>query len=182
MPFLIGARGSTREHGATAAKAILTTDTKIKEVVVEAEGFVVGGMAKGAAMLAPNMATMLAILTTDASSPSHVLGSALKSAVMHSFNEMTVDGCRSTNDSVIVMASGRGPVAMPRVPRRSSGSTSSGPPTPTRPAALLGALPRASSSRVLGTARIRTGEGSSASSGPRARRSIPIGSRSRTAL
>jgi len=111
MPFLIGARGSTREHGATAAKAILTTDTKIKEVVVEAEGFVVGGMAKGAAMLAPNMATMLAILTTDASSPSHVLGSALKSAVMHSFNEMTVDGCRSTNDSVIVMASGRGPVA-----------------------------------------------------------------------
>jgi glutamate N-acetyltransferase/amino-acid N-acetyltransferase len=62
-------------------------------------------------MLAPNMATMLPILTTDASSPSHVLGSALKSAVMHSFNEMTVDGCRSTNDSVIVMASGKGPVA-----------------------------------------------------------------------
>jgi glutamate N-acetyltransferase/amino-acid N-acetyltransferase len=74
--------------------------------VVEAAGFVVGGMAKGAAMLSPNMATMLAVLTTDASSSPEALHTALAKAVRHSFNEMTVDGCTSTNDSVIVMASG----------------------------------------------------------------------------
>ncbi len=109
LPALIGGRGSSREHAAAAAKAILTTDTRTKEVVIEAEGFTVGGMAKGAAMLSPNMATMLAVLTTDASSSSRALNTALASAVRHSFNEMTVDGCTSTNDSVIAMASGAGP-------------------------------------------------------------------------
>jgi len=59
-------------------------------------------------MLSPNMATMLAVLTTDASSSPQALHAALASAVGHSFNEMTVDGCTSTNDSVIVMASGVG--------------------------------------------------------------------------
>ena len=109
MPLLIGGRASSPDHAAAAAKAILTTDTRTKEVVVEAKGFVVGGMAKGAAMLSPNMATMLAVLTTDASSSPDALRTALAHAVRHSFNEMTVDGCTSTNDSVIVMASGVGP-------------------------------------------------------------------------
>ena len=77
--------------------------------MLEAKGFVLGGMAKGAAMLSPNMATMLAVLTTDASSSPEALQQALSSAVQRSFNEMTVDGCTSTNDSVIVMSSGIGP-------------------------------------------------------------------------
>ncbi len=109
LPKLIGGRGSSPDHAAAAARAILTTDTTTKEVVVEAEGFAVGGMAKGAAMLSPDMATMLAVLTTDASSSPQALNAAVARAVRHSFNEMTVDGCTSTNDSVIVMASGIGP-------------------------------------------------------------------------
>jgi glutamate N-acetyltransferase/amino-acid N-acetyltransferase len=108
LPGLISGRGSSPESAAAAAAAILTTDTRTKQVVVEADGFVVGGTAKGAAMLSPNMATMLAVLTTDAATSPEVLNAALKSAVSHSFNEMTVDGCTSTNDSVIVLASGLG--------------------------------------------------------------------------
>jgi len=108
LPGLIGGLGSSPECEAAAAAAILTTDTRSKQVVVEGDGFVVGGTAKGAAMLAPNMATMLAVLTTDARSSPEVLNAALASAVAHSFNEMTVDGCTSTNDSVIVLASGLG--------------------------------------------------------------------------
>src|SRR5207248_10479281 len=77
-----------------------------KEVVVEADGFTVGGMAKGAAMLAPDMATMLAVLTTDAAvGPAH-LQHALAGAVSESFNALSVDGCTSTNDTVIVLAGG----------------------------------------------------------------------------
>ena len=109
LPALVAGRAATHECGQAAARAILTTDTRSKQVAVEADGFVVGAMAKGAAMLAPNMATMLAVLTTDASCSPAVLQSALAAAVAHSFNEMTVDGCVSTNDSVIVMASGLGP-------------------------------------------------------------------------
>ncbi len=108
LPALIDARGGSPERGQAAARAILTTDTRPKEVVVEREGLVVGGMAKGAAMLAPNMATMLAVLTTDAVVTPPVLQAALGEAVGRSFNEMTVDGCTSTNDSVIVLASGLG--------------------------------------------------------------------------
>ncbi|HWW52992.1 MAG TPA: bifunctional glutamate N-acetyltransferase/amino-acid acetyltransferase ArgJ [Acidimicrobiales bacterium] len=95
-----------------AAEAIRTTDTVRKEVVVQADGFTVGGMAKGAAMLAPNMATMLAVLTTDAAVEPAELGAALLDAVGDSFNSLSVDGCTSTNDTVIVLASGAaGPVA-----------------------------------------------------------------------
>jgi glutamate N-acetyltransferase/amino-acid N-acetyltransferase len=95
------------DGGTAAAEAIRTTDTARKEVVVDGGGFVVGGMAKGAAMLAPNMATMLAILTTDADVPAAELGSALQQAVDGSFNRLSVDGCTSTNDTVIVLASGK---------------------------------------------------------------------------
>ena len=92
--------------GPTAAEAIMTTDTVAKEVVVEGEGFTVGGIAKGAAMLAPNMATMLAVLTTDAEASPEVLQAALRAGVADSFNAMSVDGCTSTNDTVLLLASG----------------------------------------------------------------------------
>src|SRR5439155_25251575 len=65
-----------------------------------------GGMAKGAAMLAPNMATMLAVLTTDADVAPARLKAALQAGVADSFNAMTVDGCTSTNDTVLLLASG----------------------------------------------------------------------------
>ncbi|HUQ62619.1 MAG TPA: bifunctional glutamate N-acetyltransferase/amino-acid acetyltransferase ArgJ [Acidimicrobiales bacterium] len=99
---------SANSAGATrAADAILTTDTVRKVTLIEGNGFSVGGMAKGAAMLAPNMATMLAVLTTDAAVDPDMLQSALAEAVARSFNEMTIDGCTSTNDTVLVFASGR---------------------------------------------------------------------------
>jgi glutamate N-acetyltransferase/amino-acid N-acetyltransferase len=95
-------------NGATdAAEAIRTTDTHRKEVVVQGPGFVVGGMAKGAAMLAPNMATMLAVLTTDAAAEADDLQAALHAGVADSFNVLTIDGCTSTNDTVLLLASGR---------------------------------------------------------------------------
>ena len=97
--------------GRDAAIAIMTTDTLAKEALVAGDGFTVGGMAKGAAMLAPNMATMLAVLTTDAAADPATLARALRSGVAASFNRMSVDGCMSTNDTVIMLASGRaGPV------------------------------------------------------------------------
>jgi len=92
--------------GTAAAEAIMTTDTKRKEVVVAGGGFTIGGMAKGAAMLAPNMATMLAVLTTDAAVEADRLRTALQRAVTASFNALSVDGCTSTNDTVLVLASG----------------------------------------------------------------------------
>lgn len=93
--------------GHDAAHAILTTDTVPKEVAVDGQGFTVGGMAKGAGMVRPDMATMLAVLTTDAEADADVLDEALRVAVDHSFHSLNIDGCPSTNDSVIVAASGR---------------------------------------------------------------------------
>ena len=114
IPPLVAGRAATAEAGAAAAEAIRTTDTHRKEAIVEGDGFVVGGMAKGAAMLAPNMATMLAVLTTDAAVPAPELGAVLRAAVAESFNAMSVDGCTSTNDTVILLASGAaGPPADP---------------------------------------------------------------------
>jgi glutamate N-acetyltransferase/amino-acid N-acetyltransferase len=92
--------------GADAAEAIRTTDTHRKETRIQGPGFVVGGMAKGAAMLAPNMATMLAVLTTDATVEGSELDDALRAGVADSFNAMSTDGCTSTNDTVILLASG----------------------------------------------------------------------------
>jgi len=107
IPNLVAARAGGRAAAAQAAAAIMTTDTVPKEVVVAAAGFTVGGMAKGAAMLAPNMATMLAVLTTDAACEPPALADALRAAVAGTFNQLTVDGCTSTNDTVLVLASGR---------------------------------------------------------------------------
>lgn len=111
IPALVPALAPDGPAGAAAARAIMTTDTRPKTVEVRGGGFVVGGMAKGAAMLAPDMATMLAVLTTDAGVEPAELQVLLARAVTDTFNALSVDGCTSTNDTVIVLASGRaGPV------------------------------------------------------------------------
>lgn len=97
----------SRGGGQAAAEAILTTDTRTKQVEVGGPGFTVGGMAKGAAMLAPHLATMLAVITTDAQMGPPQLRASLADAVGGSFNALTVDGSTSTNDTVMVLASGR---------------------------------------------------------------------------
>lgn len=98
------------ENGHDAALAIMTTDTHPKEIAVSIEtdeGVVrIGGMAKGSGMIAPNMATMLGIITTDAQIDPDVLRGLLSSVVNRSFNRVTVDGDTSTNDSVLLLASG----------------------------------------------------------------------------
>jgi len=100
------------DGGADAARAILTTDTRPKEVAVEFRNgdatCVVGGMAKGAGMLAPNLATMLAFFTTDAAVVASLLRRALVEAVGESLNRITVDGDTSTNDCALILASGAG--------------------------------------------------------------------------
>ena len=89
----------------------MTTDTKPKEAVATIGAATVGGMAKGAAMLSPAMATMLAVVTTDAAIDRAALQRALAAAVSESFDCLSVDGARSTNDTVLVLAGGRaGPV------------------------------------------------------------------------
>ncbi|MFC4786101.1 bifunctional glutamate N-acetyltransferase/amino-acid acetyltransferase ArgJ [Nocardioides sp. MAHUQ-72] len=94
------------DHGADAAEAIMTTDSVSKQVVVEGAGWSIGGMAKGAGMLAPQLATMLVVLTTDAVVPAADLDTALRAATRVSFDRLDSDGCMSTNDTVTVMASG----------------------------------------------------------------------------
>ncbi|KAA0236375.1 MAG: Arginine biosynthesis bifunctional protein ArgJ [Acidimicrobiales bacterium] len=101
------AAGRSRDGSTDAAEALRTTDTVRKEAHVATGGFVVGGMAKGAAMLAPDMATMLAVLTTDADTSPPELADALALGVERSFNALTVDGCQSTNDTVVLLASAR---------------------------------------------------------------------------
>jgi glutamate N-acetyltransferase/amino-acid N-acetyltransferase len=90
-----------------AARGILTTDHTAKEVVIKGSNFTVGGMAKGCGMIAPNMATMLAFLTTDADVPRSVMQKALKAASDASFNTLNVDGATSTNDTAMLFASGK---------------------------------------------------------------------------
>ena len=94
-----------REGGAAAAEAIMTTDTKPKTSSVTGD-FTVGGMAKGAGMLAPGMATMLSVITTDASVDSVTLQTALTTVNSRTFNRVDSDGCMSTNDTVLLLASG----------------------------------------------------------------------------
>ena len=90
-----------------AARGILTTDHEAKEVVVRGSTFTLGGMAKGCGMIAPNMATMLAFLTTDADVPLSVMQKALKAASDATFNTLNVDGATSTNDTAMLLASGK---------------------------------------------------------------------------
>jgi glutamate N-acetyltransferase/amino-acid N-acetyltransferase len=101
------ARRLSREGGEDAARGILTTDHKSKEAVVRGSTFTLGGMAKGCGMIAPNMATMLAFLTTDAEVGQEELQAILRDAADRSFNTLNVDGATSTNDTVIALANGR---------------------------------------------------------------------------
>lgn len=94
------------DRGDAAANAILTTDTVAKQVVCDGEGWRIGGMAKGAGMLNPALATMLVVLTTDAVVDAAVAARALTHAVDRSFNRIDSDGCMSTNDTVLLLASG----------------------------------------------------------------------------
>ncbi|MGH3745661.1 MAG: bifunctional ornithine acetyltransferase/N-acetylglutamate synthase, partial [Mycobacteriales bacterium] len=94
------------DGGGDAANAIMTTDTVAKQAVVTGDGWTVGGMAKGAAMLAPALATMLVVLTTDAVADAAQLDRALRAATATTFDRVDVDGCISTNDTVLLLASG----------------------------------------------------------------------------
>ncbi|GAA3382717.1 bifunctional glutamate N-acetyltransferase/amino-acid acetyltransferase ArgJ [Cryptosporangium minutisporangium] len=94
------------DGGEAAAKAIMTTDTHPKTTTVQGAGFVVGGMAKGAGMLAPALATMLCVLTTDAVADTDTLDAAVRAATARTFDRIDSDGCLSTNDTVLLLASG----------------------------------------------------------------------------
>ncbi len=98
------------EGNQDAALGILTTDTRPKQVVIRGSTFTLGGMAKGCGMIAPNMATMLAFLTTDAAVPVELMQRMLRQASRSTFNTLNVDGATSTNDTAMILASGkRGP-------------------------------------------------------------------------
>jgi len=101
------AKKLSKAGGEDAARGILTTDHKQKEAVVRGSTFTLGGMAKGCGMIAPNMATMLAFLTTDAEVDAAELQAILRDAADRTFNTLNVDGATSTNDTVIVLANGR---------------------------------------------------------------------------
>ncbi|MFF8837756.1 bifunctional glutamate N-acetyltransferase/amino-acid acetyltransferase ArgJ [Streptomyces sp. NPDC015130] len=107
LPGVEKAAAELSEHGGEkAAIAIKTTDTVHKTSVVTKEGWTVGGMAKGAGMLAPGLATMLVVLTTDADVDAKGLDSALRGATRVTFDRVDSDGCMSTNDTVLLLASG----------------------------------------------------------------------------
>lgn len=107
LPPLVAAAEDTVEGGHDAAEAIMTTDTVAKVATREGtSGYTIGGMAKGAGMLAPGLATMLVVITTDAKVDQTVLDSALRGATSRSFDRLDTDGCMSTNDTVILMSSG----------------------------------------------------------------------------
>ncbi|NDZ80421.1 bifunctional glutamate N-acetyltransferase/amino-acid acetyltransferase ArgJ [Streptomyces sp. SID10853] len=107
LPGIERAAAELSPHGgAKAAIAIKTTDTVHKTAVAGGDGWSVGGMAKGAGMLAPGLATMLVVLTTDADLDSPVLDRALRAATRTTFDRVDSDGCMSTNDTVLLLASG----------------------------------------------------------------------------
>jgi glutamate N-acetyltransferase / amino-acid N-acetyltransferase len=101
------------DGGEPAATAIMTTDSVAKTAVHRGEGFTVGGMAKGAGMLAPSLATMLVVLTTDAVADAATLDTALRGATRVTFDRVDSDGCTSTNDTVLLLASGASGVEPP---------------------------------------------------------------------
>jgi len=100
------ALGLSRSGGATAAEAIMTTDTRVKEAAASGTGFTVGGMAKGSGMIHPNLATMLAVVTTDYPLEPGEAIAFLRPAVDASFNAISVDGECSTSDAVLLLANG----------------------------------------------------------------------------
>ncbi|MBM6696635.1 bifunctional glutamate N-acetyltransferase/amino-acid acetyltransferase ArgJ [Bifidobacterium pullorum subsp. saeculare] len=100
------ALADTAQAGADASHAIMTTDTKPKTVEIEGNGYRIGGMVKGSGMIAPQLATMLCVITTDAVATAGQMQAALAVGVDTSFNRIDVDGCMSTNDTVLLMASG----------------------------------------------------------------------------
>jgi glutamate N-acetyltransferase/amino-acid N-acetyltransferase len=102
----IAAEALATDGGPAAAEAIMTTDTRPKQAIVAGDGWIVGGMAKGAGMLAPALATMLVVLTTDAVADATTLDSALRHATSVTFDRLDTDGCMSTNDTVLLMSSG----------------------------------------------------------------------------
>jgi glutamate N-acetyltransferase/amino-acid N-acetyltransferase len=111
MPALLAgidaAAAALSDHGgADAAEAIRTTDSVHKQAYVTREGWTVGGMAKGAGMLAPGLATMLCVLTTDAELDATTADQALRDATGRTFDRVDADGCMSTNDTVVLLASG----------------------------------------------------------------------------
>ena len=97
---------ASRAGGLAAADAIRTTDTVVKIAFRRPDGYSIGGMAKGAGMLAPGLATMLCVLTTDADLDPAQLDAALRTATATTFDRLDTDGCMSTNDTVLLMASG----------------------------------------------------------------------------
>jgi glutamate N-acetyltransferase/amino-acid N-acetyltransferase len=97
---------ASRAGGLAAADAIRTTDTVVKIAFRRVDGYSIGGMAKGAGMLAPGLATMLCVLTTDADLEPGQLDAALRTATATTFDRLDTDGCMSTNDTVLLMASG----------------------------------------------------------------------------
>ena len=101
-----GRRALAEDGGADAAEAIMTTDTRAKEAAVARGGFTVGGMAKGSGMIHPDLATMLAVVTTDYPLEPGEAIEFLRPAVETSFNAISVDGEPSTNDCVILLANG----------------------------------------------------------------------------
>ncbi len=106
----VAAPALSETGGDDAARAIMTTDTRPKQASASAAGFAVGGMAKGAAMIHPRLATMLAVITTDYPLEPGEPERILRPAVEHSFNRISVDGDCSTNDTVILLANGAGTV------------------------------------------------------------------------
>jgi glutamate N-acetyltransferase/amino-acid N-acetyltransferase len=99
-------RALSPDGGRDAAEAIRTTDTVAKTAVAHGDGWSVGGMAKGAAMLAPALATMLVVVTTDAVADAATLDEVLRTATARTFDRVDTDGCMSTNDTVLLLASG----------------------------------------------------------------------------
>ena len=99
--------------GDAAATAILTTDSHAKQALARRDGWSVGGMAKGAGMLAPSLATMLVVLTTDADVDAQTCDQVLRASTRTTFDRLDSDGCTFTNDTVLLMSSGAGPAPDP---------------------------------------------------------------------
>lgn len=107
VPKVVEQLGNTASHASGAAEAILTTDSRIKEAVRRSPaGWTIGAMAKGAGMLAPGLATMLVVITTDAVLTPDILDRELRAATRVTLNRVDSDGCMSTNDTVALLSSG----------------------------------------------------------------------------